>query len=420
LQQHFGNHFNQASGTPFTKGTLYNTFGYSGVNENTQLLLNNNLNLQSESKEMQTFLQQFKRAREPLTHTFPTTDIIQGFHKWKEKTTTSPSGLHLGIYKSIIKSMTSQDKELSNTAVNTMEIISRLIQLAIRECHTFQRWQTIHNFTIEKIQGYPILSKLRVIHIMEADWNLINKYFAGRQVLYAAITGKTTSHEQAGGRPGRRSIEEALQTTITYDICNLQHLTGGITYNDAKSCYDRIPENLSNIAAMKQGLSPKIAQLHAQTHQTVKYYAKHKDGVSPLYNKHSQTQQFHGVGQGAGDSPARWGYISDNIITAYNQTSTNANISSSITKQTSNQKVNAFVDDCRNLTITASHQTYTALQDVGRNSQKWEKYLHCASAKLELDKTSFFIFGWKYTSDGNHIIDNTHNHQPVRLIESET
>jgi hypothetical protein len=98
---------------------------------------------------------------------------------------------------------------------------------------------------------------------------------------------KTTSHEQAGGRPGQRAIEEATQTTIAYDICNLLHLTGVITYNDAKSCCDRIPENLSNIAAMKQGLSSKIALLHANTLNTGKYYTKHKEGISTKYDQHS-------------------------------------------------------------------------------------------------------------------------------------
>jgi hypothetical protein len=280
LHHHFASHFHQATGTPFTEEPLYSTFGYSGVNENTQKLLKGELTTNAFSVEMQNFLKQFARSRDTLSEQFPTDDIIKGFKKWKEKTTTSPSGLHLGIYKSIIKGTTHQDTNLANTADHIIQIISKLIQIAIRECHTYARWQTIHNFTIEKIPGYPLISKLRVIHIMEADWNLINKYFAGRQTLHAAINGNTTSHEQAGGRPGRRAIEEATQTTITYDTCNLLHLTGGVTYNDAKSCYDRIPENLSNIAAMKQGLSPKIAKLHAQPHQIVKYYTKHKGALS--------------------------------------------------------------------------------------------------------------------------------------------
>jgi hypothetical protein len=102
------------------------------------------------------------------------------------------------------------------------------------------------------------------------------------------------------------------------------------------------------------------------------------------------------VGQGAGDSPARWGYISKNIITAYNSTSSDAIISSPITHRISNQNV----DDCRNLNINPANLIYAALQDLGRNAQKWEKYVHCASAKLELDNTEFFVFGWKYDQDG--------------------
>jgi hypothetical protein len=117
-----------------------------------------------------------------------------------------------------------------------------------------------------------------------------------------------------------------------------------------------------------QGLAPKVAKLHAQTHQSVKYYTKHKEGISLKYYQHSQQQQFHGVGQGAGDSPARWGYISDNIITAYNTTSTDAIITAPITNRQSNQKVNAFVDDCRNLTINKANQIYAALQELIRNA----------------------------------------------------
>jgi hypothetical protein len=103
----------------------------------------------------------------------------------------------------------------------------------------------VRNFVIEKIPGYPILNKLRVIHLFEADWNLILKYFTGRQVLYAAVNNKTTTQEHAGGRPGRGSIDEAVQNIHKYKTCNLQHKFGGITYNDATACYDRIPEKSS-------------------------------------------------------------------------------------------------------------------------------------------------------------------------------
>jgi hypothetical protein len=145
LHRHFAEHFSQATGTPFTEGILNTTFGYSGVNTNTEKLLDNTLHLNQPLAEMNTFLQQFKRSRPPLSDQFPTDDIINGFKKWKEKTTTSPSGLHLGIYRLIIKGLTDTDTKLVNTSTELIQIISKLIQLAIRECHTYQRWQIMLN-----------------------------------------------------------------------------------------------------------------------------------------------------------------------------------------------------------------------------------------------------------------------------------
>ena len=37
----------------------------------------------------------------PLSPLISNDDIITGFKKWKEKTTTSPSSHHLGIYKTL-------------------------------------------------------------------------------------------------------------------------------------------------------------------------------------------------------------------------------------------------------------------------------------------------------------------------------
>jgi hypothetical protein len=43
-----------------------------------------------------------KRARQPLNIQFTYNDMIKGFSKWQEETTTSPPNKHLGIYRSLI------------------------------------------------------------------------------------------------------------------------------------------------------------------------------------------------------------------------------------------------------------------------------------------------------------------------------
>jgi hypothetical protein len=113
----------------------------------------------------------------------------------------------------------------------------------------------VHSFFIEKLPGRPLLEKLRVIHIYEADWNLILKYFISYRLTHIATKEKTVTPEQAGGRPGRSSSDMATKTVLTHEASRLQRLSGAVIYNDAKACFDRIIENMSNLACMREGLS---------------------------------------------------------------------------------------------------------------------------------------------------------------------
>jgi hypothetical protein len=140
------------------------------------------------------------------------------------------------------------------------------MQLAIRHCHTFERWKVVHNFLLEKIPGYPLLEKLRVIHIYEADWSLIQKFYIANTLNKTVSKERTVPIEQAGGRPGCSAIKLAASRMITYESIRLQRLQGAVLYNDAKACYDRIIENLSNLSLLKEGLPIELAKLHAQTY----------------------------------------------------------------------------------------------------------------------------------------------------------
>jgi hypothetical protein len=276
--------------------------------------------------------------------------MIAGFQKWKESTTTSPSGKHLGFYKSIItahKYNVITIHEANNPtpgndsiATKLLNIQHMLINLAVAHCHTYERWKTVHNFFLEKIPGNPLVEKLRVIHIYEADWNIILKYYLTHKVLQTANYQQTLAPEQAGGRPGRRAIDEATKTVILYETCSLQRVTGGIMYNDAKACFDRIIENISNMSCMREGLPVAIAKLHHQTVSTIKYFIKHKWGIAPHPNGHNCPDPFYGVGQGSGDAGTRWGFISDCIIRAYNKQSHDAIITAPISGITANENVN--------------------------------------------------------------------------------
>jgi hypothetical protein len=101
LHQQFEQHFMQAEGTPFTQETLRNLFGYIGCNQASSLFLDSQNVPHHLPTTTKLVLQQIKRTRPPMDRYFPPEDIRAGFSKWKESTSTSPSGKHLGIYKAI-------------------------------------------------------------------------------------------------------------------------------------------------------------------------------------------------------------------------------------------------------------------------------------------------------------------------------
>jgi hypothetical protein len=303
-------HFAQAEGTPFTRPPLLPAIHYDGCSATADAILDGII--PSTFDEYSTLLlQQFRRCRPPISHHIDFDEMCYSFRKWREQTTTSPSTKHLGIYKSLINATRYRldhdilpDNMNSHIAMTALHIQHLLLSQAIDRCHTFNRWRTVHNFFLEKIPGRPLIGKRRVIHIYEADWNFVHRYFAAYKTSKAAAANHTITPEQGGGRPGRSSAEVATNTVLTYETIRLQRASGGIDYNDAKACYDRIPENLSNIALQREGYPKAVAQLHANTLSQVKYYIKHKLGIGTRPNFHSVEHPFHGSGQGATDSPA--------------------------------------------------------------------------------------------------------------------
>jgi hypothetical protein len=183
---------------------------------------------------------------------------------------------------------------------------------------------------------------------------------------------KTIPIEQAGARPGRSSIEMGIHKVVVYETIRLQRLYGGVIFNDAKACYDRIIENISNIALLHQGLPIKIAKLHYQTFSQINYTIKHKLGLSTTSHKHKCPAPVYGVGQGACDAPGRWGFICDALIKVYKNIANNAEVISPISNISANHKIGAFVDDTVLMNIIHKQLCYYILVFLQSDAQTWE------------------------------------------------
>jgi hypothetical protein len=196
--------------------------------------------------------------------------------------------------------------------------------------------------------------------------------------------------------------------------------TGATLYNDAKACFDRIIENISNLTLMSHGLSPKIAKLHAQTLTKIKYYLKTGHGISTINNGHMQPDPFYGSGQGAADSMPRWAILSDLIIKLYNKRARSDTIESPISHHRLITLIRAYVDDTNCLMTCKNIDDLIEL--IQHNATTWERLLFLIGGKLELSKCKFTIYNWTDNNNdiGTMCLETETNIRKINITDSET
>jgi hypothetical protein len=163
-------------------------------------------------------------ARIPRTPVITAASFIEKLKVWRESTTTSPSGIHLGHYKALIARHSythiTDDDDTDEDGVPKLQLRDKLnhmqnaflclhlqlINYALTKGYSFSRWRKIANTILFKEPDNIRIHRTRVIHIYEADYNLILGLKL-RLALYQAEALKQLHHGQFGSRPRRNAID---------------------------------------------------------------------------------------------------------------------------------------------------------------------------------------------------------------------
>jgi len=108
LLEYCQNHFSNSHSTPFTVPPLPTLLKYDGLTPFGTEVLQGTADLESLdiNQSTQLLFQHQKSCTPdniPCFQKMPYNELMQGFQKWKEHTTTSPSGWHLELYKALLK-----------------------------------------------------------------------------------------------------------------------------------------------------------------------------------------------------------------------------------------------------------------------------------------------------------------------------
>jgi hypothetical protein len=145
----------------------------------TELILKGNFDT-SELSDIQALLMKHcAQTHNDILHMFITTNkFISKFKCWKESTSTSPSGMHLGHYKALVLQNDSDPSTAEGKLIKTQckALISAqfaMINYTIKQSYSYTRWKNIVNNMIKKEPGNLKVHGLGVIHIYKADFNFV-------------------------------------------------------------------------------------------------------------------------------------------------------------------------------------------------------------------------------------------------------
>ena len=120
-------------------------------------------------------------------------DLVERLKVWKEMTTTLPSGLHFGHYKSLIANhdhsyQDDQDpnkQKFDDIQVQLLQYRVNLINYAIQHGYSYDRWKVVVTQMIMKEENNHKIHRLRAIYLYEADYSALLALH-WRDVLHAA------------------------------------------------------------------------------------------------------------------------------------------------------------------------------------------------------------------------------------------
>jgi hypothetical protein len=153
-----------------------------------------------------------------------------------------------------------------------------MLSLPLKHGFAPERWKYCVDAILEKIPGKPIIEKLRIIMLYEADFNFMLKLIWGRRLVRHAELYRCLGTSNHGSRSGRQTIDALLEKLLMYEYARLTRTSLVTVDNDAKSCYDRIIKSLAMLACIGVGLPLLAAAMHNKTHHGMVHSIKTRQG----------------------------------------------------------------------------------------------------------------------------------------------
>jgi hypothetical protein len=403
-------HFGQAAGTPFTTPQFTRHIDWQASTDSAEVILHGDYTT-AELTDLQELL--LKHCKSPeldaIDPLITEDNFVSKFKSWNERTSTPPSGLHLGHYKVLVARndadpTTVEGQEIENQRHKLIRAHTEMLNYSIRHSYSFDRLKNVVNVMIKKEQGNSKIHRLRVIHIYEADYNFFLQA-KWRALIQHAEANKTLHPGQYGGRAGSDAKILVFIEELKIEICYASRKSLINFDNDAASCYDCIIPALASLIGRKFGVHQNVIFVHVTTLQETKYKLKTSMRISDEFYKNCQAFPIYGTGQGSGNFPAIWCIVSSVLFDCHEEKGHGAYFCTPDQNMSVSLSMIGFVDDSTGQVNQFAQNTQPTpeflCQIMQADAQLWSDLLWLSGGLLELGKCSFHQLHFDFADNGS-------------------
>ena len=411
FQEIHGKRFYIAEQAPICKGRLRGEFGYMATTPSGQAVLDGTYRYSSDFDEgTRELLEEVSRLRRIIPEN--SVDLQVRHPKWsnkwrkaKEKTSSSYSGRHFSHYIAGASSPL-----LSHHHALKASICSR-------RGFALERWKSGLTCILEKIPGNCLVSKLRAILLMEADFNANNKIIFGERMM-EVVREYGLMEDEIFSEQGRTAEDGALSKVLFYDIVRQFRLSAGISSVDAANCYDSIAHVISSLIFQSMGVPVEGAEAMLQAIQDMKYFLCTAYGESKNCANSRIEVKYQGLCQGNGVAPAGWAVISITVIRAHKRKGHGATFMCPISNLKYVLAAVLFVDDCDliHINMVKDETSLETFEKMQASVRSWGKLLIGSGGSYKPEKSFCHLISFYWDRNGKWSYEENHKKPKFEML----
>jgi hypothetical protein len=403
-------HFRQAENTPLATPAVIRQIGFGADTDRAEQLLDGTDDPTdiTDDEWSRYLLTSMKRHSEELEITITAEKMMNKYRRWKERTSTSPSGRHLGHFHALFRPLKAKDDDdrdrLEGIRTDIIEMHAKMLQTAYDNEHVFKRWEYILTCMLGKDSGIPRIHRLRVIHLYECDLNLQFSIFF-RELDQHCEDNYLINKGVYGCRPNRRAIDPVFVDVTQTEMAMITRKPLVKFNNDATACFDRILVHLLNLCLRSYGMPKKLTKILGELLKVARYAIKTGIGISEETYQHSDESPAYGSGQGSGASAQGWGKLVSILFDIHDKYGHGSTYADPWLLYSAIIGMLGFVDDNN---ITNNGDEGETVQDIiirtQHDAQLWNDLLRATGGALNLEKCFAQVIDFQFGLNGAPVI----------------